>query len=316
MTTHWISGQFGSKPFTQHYARGGLFLLALLLGCGAEALDGSDPAFTRANRSLASLEQGNKALINDASIGERGKAESSPAAADRKIIYRADVRIAVSDFAAAEDALPSLAKQHDGYLTNVSVNRSSGARRSGTWQVRVPVAQFQAFLDAVSALGVPESLEQTAQDVSEEFVDVEARIANQKRLEERILKLLEDPEGKLTDVIQVERELARVRGEVERMQGRLRYLTNRTEYTTIVVSVREEKDYVPPEAPEPPTFVERITGGFSDSLAALQETGEALVVASAIAFPWVVSVGAIIGLPTWLLRRRADQRHDQPGGEG
>ena len=91
------------------------------------------------------------------------------------------------------------------------------------------------FLQAVSRLGVPESRHQTAQDVTEEFVDLEARISNKKRLEKRIVELLSSSSGKIKDVIEVERELARVRGEIEQSEGRLRYLTDRTEFTTEVV---------------------------------------------------------------------------------
>ena len=72
---------------------------------------------------------------------------------------------------------------------------------------RIPVDRFEAFLEGVARLGVPESRQQTAQDVTEEFVDLNARIANKKRLEERILKLLQDSEGKIKDIIEVEGEL-------------------------------------------------------------------------------------------------------------
>ena len=103
--------------------------------------------------------------------------------------------------------------------------------------------------------------------MTEEFVDLQSRIATTRRLEERILKLLEqqkrqhrgnDPRRNAS--------LSRIRGEAERMEGRLRYLTDRTSMATVTISAREEQNYTPPDAPE---FADRISEGFSDSIASL-----------------------------------------------
>jgi hypothetical protein len=82
--------------------------------------------------------------------------------------------------------------------------------------------------------------------VSEEFVDLTARTANARRLEERLLELLATRTGKLQDVLSVERELARVREEIERMEGRLRYLKTRTELSTLSVALHEPPPLVSP----------------------------------------------------------------------
>jgi hypothetical protein len=162
------------------------------------------------------------------------------------------------------------------------------------------VDRFESFLDAVSELGVPESRGQTAQDVTEEYVDLEARIANKKRLEQRILQLLEDSHGKIKEVLEVERELARVRGEVERMEGRLRYLTNRTELTTVTILAREQRDYVPPEAP---TFLFQIRWAWTSSLLALKNFGKGLTLAVVFVFPWLLVILVVVAPLCWCLRR-------------
>ena len=198
-------------------------------------------------------------------------------------------------------ALARIVKEHDGYLANVSIDRTSGEQRTGQWQARVPTDRFDAFLDAVSKLGVPESRNQTAQDVTEEFVDLEARITNQKRLEERILQLVDQKEGTIKDVIVVEQELARVRGEIEKMEGRLRFLTNRAELTTVSVFAREQRDYVPPQSP---TFVSRISEAWGSSLLSLREFGANAVVAIVAAAPWLAAVLLVAVLPFRYVRRR------------
>ncbi len=218
----------------------------------------------------------------------------------RKVIYDAQITLLAKEFSTVELAIPKLVKQFGGYLANVSVNRTQGEQRSGRWQARIPVDQFDSFLDAVSLLGMLENRQQTTQDVTEEFVDLEARITNKKRMEERIVELLKTSSDKIKDVIEVERELARVRGEIEQMEGRLRYLTNRTELTTVTISASEVREYVPPVAPN---FVDRIGQAWGHSLLSLKVLGENAAVALVYALPWL-SVLGIAALPVWCVNKR------------
>src|SRR5690606_993665 len=162
----------------------------------------------------------------------------------RKLIYTATVHLVVKDFGATDSKIQSLTESVGGFIAEFREDRTYGDRRAGRWVVRIPTARFQEFLDQVVTFGVPETRQIDAQDVTEEYVDLEARSANKKKLEQRILDLLENQTGEIKDVIAVETELARVREEIERMEGRLRYLANRVELTTITISAREEVDYV------------------------------------------------------------------------
>ena len=203
-------------------------------------------------------------------------------------------------------------KQYGGYFADAYVDRTYGQQLSGRWRIRIPVAQFDPFLEAVSRLGVPESRHQTAQDVTEEFVDLEARISNKKRLEKRIVELLGSSSGKIKDVIEVERELARVRGEIEQSEGRLRYLTDRTEFTTVVVAAREVRDYVPPETP---SFLTRMRQTLGRSLWAVRGFGEYVLMATVFLIPWVVVLGVVLGPAMWFIRKRNPQRSKLATGE-
>jgi hypothetical protein len=95
-------------------------------------------------------------------------------------------------------------------------------------------------MTGMPALGKVEHSSVSAEDVGEEFVDISARVANAKRLEERLITLLATRTGKLEDVLRVERELARVREEIERHEGRIRYLTTRVAMSTIHANVHEK----------------------------------------------------------------------------
>ena len=134
---------------------------------------------------------------------------------------------------------------------------------------------YHEFLSAAGDIGVPASRIENASDVTEEFVDVEARIKNKRKLEARILELLDRREDKIQHVIEVERELARVREEIERMEGRMRYLKDKTSLTTITITVREQRDYVPEQAP---TFTNRIGNAWNASLSHCQRVFEDCVV--------------------------------------
>jgi len=163
------------------------------------------------------------------------------------------------------------------------------------------VPQYDSFLEAVGKLGVAKSINQSAQDVSEDYVDLEARIRSKQQLEKRILELLENSGGEISDVIKVENELARVRGDIEQMQGRLRYLANRTELTTVDIRAREVHDYVPPEAP---SFLARTDDAWNNSLVSLRELAEDLAVAAVAAAPWLTVFLAVFGPPVLYLRKR------------
>ena len=169
----------------------------------------------------------------DASGEARTASVAMPQSDERKIIYTASLSLVVDNFEGLEKQIRDTVRQHQGYLSRSDLGRMQGQQRSGIWTARIPVDQYENFIQAVSALGVPASLNQTAADITEEFVDITARIDNKRKLEARILQLLERPEDKIQHVIEVETELARVREEIERMEGRLRYISDQTAMTTV-----------------------------------------------------------------------------------
>jgi uncharacterized coiled-coil protein SlyX len=233
--------------------------------------------------------------------GEVKNPSETPSATDRKIIYIADVMLVVTDFSKTEKELPALVTRCGGYLADVSVDQSRGEHRGGRWVARIPAEKFEGFLDDLATLGVPEARHQTAQDVSEEYIDIEARIKNTKRLEDRILKLVDERSGNIREITELEQQLSRVREEIERMEGRLRYLANRTALTTVTITAREEHNFKPPETP---TFATRVSASWKDSLVALQDSGERFAVGAVGAAPWIGVWGVILapGM-VWGLRR-------------
>jgi predicted nuclease with TOPRIM domain len=175
--------------------------------------------------------------------------------------------------------------------------------------VRVPVERYKEFLAAVRELGEVRSITSDSKDVTAEFFDVDARVRNKQREEERLLKLLEEATGKLNDILEVERELSRVRGEIEQLQGRLRVLKDLTSLTTIDIRIDEIKDYVP-ESPEGPSYWTRVRRAFSNSISELVAAAQAVSIAIVAAAPWlgvalvfVLLILFVVKIIRWFWRR-------------
>ena len=132
-----------------------------------------------------------------------------------------------------------LAGRVGGYVANTVVQAGSTQYRQATLEVKVPAARFDDLVAGLQPLGKVESVNVTAEDVGEEFVDVSARVTNSRRLETRLIDLLGTRTGRLQDVLAVERELARVREEIERYEGRLRYLRSRAAMSTLAITIHE-----------------------------------------------------------------------------
>jgi hypothetical protein len=233
--------------------------------------------------------------------GPATQADGDGAAAQRKIIYTAQISLIVQDFAKVETEVNQVVEQFGGYVAGSQVDSTQSVQRSGRWVLRIPVDRFDSFIDSVVQLGVPESRQTNAQDVTEEFVDLEARLANKQQIEQRILKLLDERSGDIKDVIAVETELGRVREEIERMEGRHRYLTNQTAMTTVTVDAREERNYVPPQAP---TFAGLVGKTWGNSWTALGSAAKAVALATIATVPWLIVLAPVVTILWWTWRRR------------
>jgi hypothetical protein len=229
----------------------------------------------------------------------------SPAAAKsalegRKIIYTGQIELVTEDLTAFEDKLTKLITAQHGYVADSSRTGSSGETRQGTWKVRVPAESYAPFVKTAASLGELIRLKTDSQDVSEEFYDLEARQKAKTVEEGRLLKHLEDSTGKLDEILAVERELSRVRGEIEQMQGRLRMIANLSALATVSITASEIKDYVPPQAP---TLGTRIARTFSGSVDVLSQVGESILLFIVALIPWLPFLLLGFGLTYWFARR-------------
>jgi hypothetical protein len=167
-----------------------------------------------------------------------------PPAATAMLIRTGTAAVEVDSLEPAIARVQALAQHMGGYVASSSMQGGREQVREASLELKIPAARWDQALTALQPIGKVESVNVQAQDVGEEYVDVQARMANAKRLEDRLLQLLATRTGKLDEVVQVEHELANVREEIERYEGRLRFLTSRVSMSTLTVQVHEPRPVV------------------------------------------------------------------------
>jgi hypothetical protein len=215
-------------------------------------------------------------------------------AAPTMVIRTGQAFLEVNKVDSAIPRIRLLASQMGGYITNSSISGGRDQIRQATFELKSPAPRYDQAVGSLSTIGKVETVNSTAQDVGEEFVDVTARVTNSRRLEERLISLLANRTGKLDEVLRVERELARVREEIERYEGRLRYLSARVALSTLTVTVHE------------PAPILGNSPGENPIAAALRRAWKNFIalIAGSIAALGVVIPLALLGLAGWLAYRR------------
>jgi Domain of unknown function (DUF4349) len=168
------------------------------------------------------------------------------------IIRTGTAGIEVDSLDTAIARVRTLALRVNGYVANTTVQGGKEQLRSASLELKVPSERFHDALAGLSPIGKVESVNVSAEDVGEEYVDIDARVQNAHRLEARIIDLLANRTGKLQDVLSVEHELARVREEIERYEGRMRFLRTRAAMSTLTIAVHEHAPIIVPVAGDGP----------------------------------------------------------------
>ncbi len=159
---------------------------------------------------------------------------------ERRIIYEADITLVVEDTKKAADSIETLAQQLGGYVVEANLYRQEGTL-AGSMTIRVPQDRFYEALDQLSALAVRVDRQSIhTQDVTSEYIDLQARLKNLEATEQELRALLKEVREQTksaSDIMEVYRELTRVREQIEQTKGRLQMLDKLTTYATIRVEL-------------------------------------------------------------------------------
>ncbi len=167
--------------------------------------------------------------------GGEGSGKNALQTVGRKVISIARVSIEVEAVEPSVGQIRAIAESVGGFVEQLSSSGGSENPRAEL-TVRVPQDQFEPALGRIEGLGDVESRNLGSEDVTEQFIDLSARLRSSKREEESLLALLERS-STVTEILTVERELARVRSDIERAQGQLNFLERRVDLATIHVSL-------------------------------------------------------------------------------
>ena len=185
-------------------------------------------------------------LVPASSGGEDGESWiPSELTEDRKIVKEGSITLEVEDIAETMDEVAEMADELNGYVVS-SYKHEYERGISGHITIRVPVEEFEEAFVRLRQLAVAVPYETTtAEDVTEEYVDLEAQLSNLLATEAQYLALLEKAET-VEDMLKVQKELSSVRGQIEQIEGRIKYLEQTSETSLIEVNLQETQGLAEP----------------------------------------------------------------------
>lgn len=161
----------------------------------------------------------------------------------QKIIYTAEISLEVTNYEKAFEEVKRVVAKVNGYIADSAVDTGADGSKEGTIEIRVPASSFNEALEALVQIGKVKYKAEHGSDVTEEYYDLEARLANARKMESRLLELLEKKTNDVGDLLEVETKLGEVRENIERMEGRKRLLDDRLTMSTITINISEPHKY-------------------------------------------------------------------------
>ena len=205
------------------------------------------PATETAQTEMAAKESNSEAAPL-AYAAEPSAAETpAPAVANRKLIRNATVELEIVSFDQAVQKITALATEERGYVAMTNSQKQANAKLRGQVIVKVLPENLDRLLQKIRGVGELKNQTLGTEDVTKAYFDTDARLKNARVMEQRLIEMLKTKTGKVADLLQVEKELGRVREDIEKMQGELKYWNSQVQFATVTISLAE-KDIEEPAA--------------------------------------------------------------------
>ena len=182
-----------------------------------------------------------KVVAQNISLQQSEQTQIAPAAIERKIVRNADLELEAAAPAESQAKITTVTEAKGGFV--IASNQSSSdvkttERDKVSMTVRVPADKFNETLDEIRKTAT-RTISETVkgQDVTEEFIDIEARIKSQKALEAQFLEIMKRS-NTVEEALDIQREIADVRGEIEKVEGRKQFLQNQSSLSTIEIKIQ------------------------------------------------------------------------------
>lgn len=285
-------------------------LVLAFSACSSSA--GSSPQASAATRTAGTAlqEQVTDKATAIGAASQAGSAASSPeegaaaALSGQKIIEHLSYQIESTEFDASVSHISALCTQLGGYVQDSSIGgvgiRSENALRSASFSLRIPQEKLVQFKSSAGSIGNILNFSSSSENIGEQYYDTEARLKSLRAQQDRLLALMQKS-GSLADVVALEKALADVNYQIEQLTGTLRQYDSLISYSTVSVQLNEVIKPTKVEK-EPATLGGRIARQFLNSLRALGNFGESLLVFLLGGAPILLLLAAVAAGGVWLCR--------------
>lgn len=166
-----------------------------------------------------------------------------PVETDRKIIRTADYRYQVKNVEKSTEFIRNTTQTFGGFITQMNQSNDSYAIRN-EFTIKVPADQFEAMLEALVQDAIFVNHKRiSSEDVTSQFVDIEARLATKKAVRDRYIDILRNKTGEVKDVLEAEEKIRQIQEEIEAKEAQLRYLSAQVQYSTVELTIYQELEY-------------------------------------------------------------------------
>jgi len=251
-----------------------LLLCLLILVSGCTALEKSSDSVFPGSNTMDTYGSAQEAAAPAPAMAEKRMAgginpvptpSGSLSPSDQKIINTADLSLQVPDVRKTAESVREIASSVDGAIQSSSVSAGREDRYTGVVTVRVPSAKFEEILKAIQSLGKVITSSVTAQDVTEEYVDLDAQktaLTNQLSQYNRILGQAVN----VSEILEVQREIERIQVELDRITGKMKYLDNRVAFSTLTIRLSEPESAVPSTGYSISSVISEAISGFTETV--------------------------------------------------
>lgn len=273
----------------------------MLTGCGSAS---TEAVAVEDTQGMPAANQ----QTNDAEVQESGLTDTKTMVLepqdDRKIIYNADLSLESKEFVQTRDALLEAAAKADAYMQQSS---EGGSEEWGSrwidYTFRVPSQNYQDFLNSASESGNLLNKSESTEDVTANYVDVEARLDSLQKQESRLLELANQAES-LEDLLAIEKQLTDVRYQIERYTGQKNVMDNQIAYSTVNVHLSEVQTLTPTSQ----KFGTRIKTAFQGSWENFVEGCQDFLIGLIYMLPGLVILAVIVVVFVLVLKKVQKKR--------
>ncbi len=230
----------------------------------------------------------------------------------RLIIRTGTMNLEIETYNDAEIKINDLVKNLNGYTSASTSSLNAAGKKQGSITIKVPAEKFDELIAKLGEIGTISSQNISSSDVTEEYIDLAARLKTEKELEQRLISLLDTKASSLSDIIEIESKLATVRQKIESVEGRMKFLMSQASYSTLTVSIFE------------PSLLETSSGGgffyeigqaFKEGLEGFTDVLKTIIIAAIALLPLVVFLGLLVFLVIkgikWYNKRRLAKTNPQ-----